>query len=83
MKVNNRIDTGESHIQNTFGHKFNILIFYRRTVEHQKRAPETIDETSRFHPGENTDPGTIETVSRRSIEERECYTVQYRTDSFG
>ena len=23
MKVNNRLDTGESHIQNTFGHNFN------------------------------------------------------------
>ena len=27
MKVNNRIDTGESHIQNTFGHNFKIKPF--------------------------------------------------------
>ena len=74
VKVDNPIDTGGYLYKKLLG----VILkqnCYRWKMEHPKRAPETIDETGRFHPGENTDSRSIEPMNEESLEGRKCYTV--------
>ena len=49
MKVNNRIDMGESHLQNTFGHNFNIKPFTGEQWNIRKEPPKQQTSSGRKH----------------------------------
>ena len=57
MKVNNRIDTGESHIQNTFGHNFNRKPFTGEQWNIKKEPPKPLTKPADFTREKTPTPG--------------------------